>query len=61
MKNTIIIDAKNSYACDLVSVIDDGSNTLFLEIHADVTKSPILEMDGVIVNITEEVFGYEVY
>ena len=61
MKNTIIIDAKNSYACELVCNIDDGSNRLFLEIHADVTKNPILEIDSVSVNITEDVFVYEIY
>lgn len=60
MKNTIIIDAKNSSACDLVSVVNDGSNTLFLEIHADVTANPVLEINGVSVDITKDVFTYEV-
>ena len=60
MKNTIIIDAKNSYACDLVCNIDDGSNRLFLEIHADVSKNPILEISGLNVEIDKDVFTYEV-
>ena len=60
MKNTIIIDAKNSQACDLVSVVDDGSNTLFLEIHADVAENPVLEINGLDVEIDKNIFTYEV-
>lgn len=60
MKNTITIDAKNSCACDLVSVVDDGTNSLFLEIHADVTTNPVLEISAVSVDITKDVFIYEV-
>ena len=59
MKNTIIINAKNSCACDLVCNIDDGSNRLFLEIHADISKNPILEINSANVDITEDVFIYE--
>ena len=60
MKNTIIIDAKNSCACDLVSIVDDGTNRLFLEIHADVSKNPILEINGLDVEIDKNVFLYEI-
>lgn len=60
MKNTITIDAKNSCACDLVCNIDDGSNRLFLEIHADISKNPILEINSANVDITEDVFIYEI-
>ena len=60
MKNTIIIDAKNSCSCDLVSIVDDGTNSLFLEIHADVSENPILEIDGADVEIYKNVFLYEI-
>ena len=60
MKNTIIIDAKNSCACDLVSNVDDGTNTLFLEIHADVAQNPKLEIGGTNVTIDKDIFTYQV-
>lgn len=60
MKNTIIIDAKNNCLCDLVSNVDDGANMLFLEIHADVSQNPKLEIGGTNATIDKNVFLYEI-
>ena len=60
MKNTIIIDAKNNCSCDLVSIVDDGTNSLFLEIHADISENPILEIGGLDVEIDKNIFLYEI-
>nr|DAU64754.1 MAG TPA: hypothetical protein [Bacteriophage sp.] len=32
MKNTIVIDATKNCICDLVSIIDNGENRVFIEI-----------------------------
>lgn len=60
MKNAIIIDAKNNCSCDLVSIVDDGTNSLFLEIHSDVSENPILEIDGLDIEINKNIFLYEI-
>lgn len=60
MKNVIAIDATNNYVCDLISNINDGSNTLFLQIKADNSLNPKLELPSGNVSITDNDFLYEI-
>lgn len=60
MKNTIIIDAKNSCACDLVSIVGDGTNSLYLEIHADVSKNPKLELPDTDIAISSDIMTVQI-
>lgn len=60
MKNIMVIDANNDCSCDLVSTIDNGTNSLFLEIKADASKNPILEMPEKSIPITANDFMYQI-
>lgn len=60
MKNILCVDATNNCACDLVSNIDEDTNSFYLEIASDVTKHPRIEIAGSTVNITSNNFVYQV-
>lgn len=60
MKNVISIDFITGDKSDLVSSMDDGTNTLFLEIKSDISKNPTLQIDGMSVSITSSDYSYEV-
>lgn len=60
MKNTIVINANENCICDLLSTVDNGENRFFLEIRADTSKNPKLEISGEQIAITESAFLYEV-
>ena len=45
MKNTIVIDATKNCICDLVSTVDNGENRFFIEIRADTSLNPRLEIE----------------
>lgn len=60
MKNILVIDSINGCACDLVSNIDDGTNSVILEIKADISKNPHLEIGSQNITITSNRFSYEI-
>lgn len=60
MKNIIVIDADNWYSCDLVSSVNDGTNSLFLEIKADTSNNPILEIQEESIPISDSDFIYQI-
>lgn len=61
MKNVLSIDSTNACRCDLVSSVNDGTNRVVLEIRADVSKNPLLQISGQsAVTITSEEFIYEI-
>lgn len=60
MKNTIIINANENCICDLLSTVDNDENRFLLEIRADTTKNPKLEINNEQIVITGSPFLYEV-
>lgn len=60
MKNTIVINANENCICDLLSTVDNGENRFFLEIRADTSKNPKLEISGEKIEITGSPFLYEI-
>lgn len=60
MKNILHIDATNSCLCDLLSNINDGTNKVVLDIKADPTLNPTLEIGGKSVDIDTTQFTYEI-
>ena len=52
MKNTIVIDATKNCICDLVSTVDNGENRFFIEIRADTSLNPRLEIESEQIQIT---------
>lgn len=60
MKNIIHININNDCNCDLVGNIQDGTNRILLEITADISKNPILEINNTSVDITSSIFLYEI-
>lgn len=57
MKNILTINA-DTYNYMLLSNMDNGENSVVLDITADVSKNPILEIDGTTVAITSTDFEY---
>lgn len=60
MKNTIVINANENCICDLLSTVDNDENRFLLEIRADTTKNPKLEINNEQIVITGSPFLYEV-
>nr|DAM20840.1 MAG TPA: hypothetical protein [Caudoviricetes sp.] len=60
MKNTIVIDATKNCICDLVSTVDNGENRVFIEIRADTSLNPVLEIENEQITITGNPFTCEV-
>ena len=60
MKNTIVIDTTNNCQCDLLSNSNDGSNSIALEINADISKNPYIEINSTNVPITSYRFLYTI-
>lgn len=60
MKNTIVIDATKNCICDLVSTIDNGENRFFIEIRADTSLNPRLEIESEQIQITGSPFVCEI-
>lgn len=56
MKNTIVIDATKNCICDLVSTVDNGENRFFIEIRADTSLNPRLEIESEQIQITGSPF-----
>lgn len=60
MKNTIVIDATKNCICDLVSIVDNGENRVFIEIRADTSLNPVLEIANEQIRITRNPFVCEI-
>lgn len=60
MKNTIVIDATKNCICDLVSTVDNGKNRVFIEIRADTSLNPRLEIESEQIQITGSPFVCEI-
>ena len=60
MKNTIVIDATKNCICDLVSIVDNGENHVFIEIRADTSLNPKLEIESEQIQITGSPFICEI-
>lgn len=60
MKNTIIIDTTKNCICDLVSTVDNGENRFFIEIRADTSLNPRLEIESEQIQITGSPFVCEI-
>ena len=60
MKNTIVIDATKNCICDLVSTVDNGENRVFIEIRADTSLNPRLEIESEQIQITGSPFVCEI-
>lgn len=60
MKNTIVIDATKNCICDLVSIVDNGENCVFIEIRADTSLNPVLEIAGEQIMIKGNPFTCEI-
>lgn len=60
MKNTIVIDATKNCICDLVSIVDNGKNHVFIEIRADTSLNPKLEIENEQITITGNPFICEI-
>lgn len=60
MRNVLIINAKNNCICELMSNINDGSNSFVLDIKADLSKNPYIEINSTKVLVTSEDFEYEI-
>lgn len=60
MRNTITIDMTNDCACSLIANVDDGSNSVFLEVISDVSKNPALSIHGTKVTIDRELWQYQI-
>lgn len=60
MKNMIVINANENCICDLLSTVDNGENRFFIEIRADISKNPKLEINGEQIAITGSPFLCEI-
>ena len=60
MKNILYINAKNSYLCEVVSNINDGTNRIVLEIECDTSLNPYLVIGGTSIELSSEVSYYVV-
>lgn len=60
MKNTIVINANGNCICELLSTVDNGENRFFIEIRADISKNPKLEISGEQIAITGSPFLCEI-
>ena len=61
MKNTLIIDYRNSYNVEAVSKVSDGTNRLMLLLKSDTTKHPTLTVNGSSpIAIDESPYEYQV-
>ena len=60
MKNTIVIDTTKNCICDLVSTVDNGENRFFIEIRADTSLNPRLEIESEQIQITGSPFVCEI-
>lgn len=59
MKNVIEINLTKNCSCDLVSNIDDGTNSVQINLTCDVLRNPKLIIDGEELKITENKYTYE--
>ena len=60
MKNILYINAKNSYLCEVVSNINDGTNRIVLEIECDTSLNPYLVVGSTSIELSSEVSYYVV-
>lgn len=60
MKNILYINVTNGCECELLSNVNDGSNSVVLNIIADTSKNPRIEIDSASVLITSEDFTYTI-
>lgn len=60
MLNAISIDSLDNCKCSLISNTNDGSNKVILQIHADTSKNPLLEINSESIPITANDFEYEI-
>ena len=60
MLNVISIDSLDNCKCSLISNTNDGSNKVVLQINADVSKNPKLEINSESIPITSDDFEYEI-
>lgn len=60
MRNVLIINAKNNCICELLSNINDGSNSFVLDVKADLSKNPYIEINSTKVPITSKDFELEI-
>lgn len=59
MKNILHIDAASGL-CDLMSNLNDGTNQVVLDIHADTALHPTLEIAGGSIDINQTNFSYAI-
>lgn len=59
MKNILHIDAASGL-CDLMSNLNDGTNQVVLDIHADMALNPTLEIAGSSIDIDQTNFSYAI-
>jgi hypothetical protein len=59
VKNILHIDAASGL-CDLMSNLNDGTNQVVLDIHADTALHPTLEIAGSSIDINQTNFSYEI-
>lgn len=59
MKNILHIDAASGL-CDLMSNLNDGTNQVVLDIHADTALHPTLEIAGSSIDIDQTDFSYAI-
>lgn len=60
MKNILHINVTNDCECELLSNINDGSNSVVLNIIANTSKNPHIEIGSASVPITSEDFNYTI-
>lgn len=60
MQNTLVINASDSCDCELLSNVDNGTNSVILEIISDVSKNPKLSINDNTVMVTENPFPYTI-
>lgn len=60
MQNTLVINAADSCDCELLSNVDNGTNSVILEIISDVSKNPKLSINDNTVMVTENPFSYTI-
>mgnify|MGYP001002538202 CR=1 FL=1 len=60
MRNVLIINAKSNCICELLSNINDGSNSFVLDVKADLSKNPYIEINSTKVPITSKDFELEI-
>lgn len=60
MKNILFIDATNNCECSLISNVNDGSNSVILNITSDLSKNPHIEINSTSVPIATQDFNYAI-